>query len=1176
MRNLICSVLLLLVVGGASGSFAQPALTASVLTTPTPGSTLTGSTTTFTWSAGAGVTAYMLYVGTTAGSNNLYDSGSVGTTSATVTGLPTNAATIYATLYSAMAGGWKPAYYTYTEAGTPTPAVLTAPTPSSALTGSTATFTWSAGVGVTAYMLYLGTTAGAKNLYDSGSVNTTSATVTGLPMAGATLYATLYSAMAGGGGWKAADYTYTEGETPTPAVLTTPTPSSTLLGSNVTFEWTKGIDVGAYMLYLGTTAGSNNLYDSGSVGTTSVAVTGLPTNSATIHATLFSEMAGVEGWKPSYYTYTEAATPAPAVLTTPTPSSTLSGSSATFEWTKGTGVTAYMLYLGTTEGENNLYDSGSVGTTSATVTGLPTAGATIYATLYSAMPTGGWKPAYYTFTESGVPTQAVLTTPTPSSTLLGSNVTFEWTKGIDVTAYMLYLGTKAGSNNLYDSGSVTKTSVAVTGLPTNGATIHATLYSAMAGVAGWKPSYYTYTESEPPTPAVLTTPTPSSTLSGSSVTFEWTKGVDVAAYMLYLGTTAGANNLYDSGSVGTTSATVTGLPTAGATIHATLYSVLAGVEGWKPAYYTYTETAIPAPAVLTTPTPSSTLLGSNVTFEWTKGIEVTAYMLYLGTTAGSNNLYDSGPVGTTSVAVTGLPTNSATVYATLYSAMTGGGGWKPSYYTYTESATPTAAVLTTPTPSSTLSGSIVTFEWTKGVDVLAYMLYVGTTAGSNNLYDSGSVGTTSATVTGLPTTGATIHATLYSVLAGGEGWKPAYYTYTESEPPTPAVLTTPTPGSTLTSSTVTFNWTPGIGVSQYVLYLGTTFAGNNLYNSGQTTATSVTVSGLPVDALPMYARLYSLIGNTWSATDYTYTTPVNPLASWFSGGIAGKKIVYWGNSTVSNVFGLFTNLGANAVPGGALEGVEFRTDMLGVQSDGCGNITVTLSGPPNYKVGQWVSVWYENSTYFSEFWALPSVPVSAVNGNTFSYVYTGTPLPPQTSFTSTGGYVTGSILNFGNNGATLACMLTGCGPYPIQTVCAERPDLLIVRGPLINDVRLGATDLGLATSMEQQALQTLRTCSPNTAILLTTENSLLSTDTGQNWVVPNADAQQYTDIMHDAVTAMNEQFPNVEVVDIMSLVYGTTVQASSPLMTNQLHEDDAGAKLEIQAIIPVIGINQEN
>jgi hypothetical protein len=295
---------------------------------------------------------------------------------------------------------------------------------------------------------------------------------------------------------------------------------------------------------------------------------------------------------------------------------------------------------------------------------------------------------------------------------------------------------------------------------------------------------------------------------------------------------------------------------------------------------------------------------------------------------------------------------------------------------------------------------------------------------------------------------------------------------------------------------------------------------------------------------------------------------VNLLSTWFNGGIAGKKIIYWGNSTVAANFQLFRSLGANTVPGGALEGVEFRTDLLGVQCDAIGNVTITLSGPSNYQVGQWVSVWFANPYHVGDFW-LPSVQVSAVSGNTFSYVRTGA---PQTSFSSDWGYVTGSILNFGNNGASLAAMLAGQGPYPIQLVCTQQPDLLIMRGPLINDVRLGRTDLAEATSLEQAALQTLQQCSPQTAVLLTTENSLLSTDTGEHWVQPNADAQEYTDIMHDAVMAMNEQFPNVEVLDIMSLVYGTTVQASSAYMINQLHESDTGAALEIQAIIPVIGM----
>ncbi|MGP8173543.1 MAG: Ig-like domain repeat protein, partial [Terracidiphilus sp.] len=66
------------------------------LTTPAPGSVLTGSSVTFTWTAGRGPTAYELYLGTTGvGSNNLYYSGLTTATSASVTGLPTNGVTVY-------------------------------------------------------------------------------------------------------------------------------------------------------------------------------------------------------------------------------------------------------------------------------------------------------------------------------------------------------------------------------------------------------------------------------------------------------------------------------------------------------------------------------------------------------------------------------------------------------------------------------------------------------------------------------------------------------------------------------------------------------------------------------------------------------------------------------------------------------------------------------------------------------------------------------------------------------------------------------------------------------------------------------------------------------------------------------------------------------------------------
>ena len=89
--------------------------------------------------------------------------------------------------------------------------------------------------------------------------------------------------------------------------------------------------------------------------------------------------------------------------------------------------------------------------------------------------------------------------------------------------------------------------------------------------------------------------------------------------------------------------------------------------------------------------------------------------------------------------------------------------------------------------------------------------------------------------------------------------------------PTPAVLTTPAPGSTLSGSSVTFGWTAGTGVVDYELYLGTTGVGSrDLYDSGVTTSLSKTVSGLPTGGQTIYARLWSWNG-VWQTKDYTYT-----------------------------------------------------------------------------------------------------------------------------------------------------------------------------------------------------------------------------------------------------------------------------------------------------------------
>jgi len=376
----------------------------------------------------------------------------------------------------------------------------------------------------------------------------------------------------------------------------------------------------------------------------------------------------------------------------------------------------------------------------------------------------------------------------------------------------------------------------------------------------------------PPPAAILISPKPGSQLAGTGVTFTWTPAAGVTNYWLNLGTAASgvnAKNIYSSGSVTALTETVTGLPTNGETIYATLYSQISGV--FQPTVYTFYAYG---PAVLTAPA-AGTKLTASTTFTWTPGTGITTYWLNVGTAATSSNaknIYSSGPITTLSKTVTGIPTYGATLYVTLYSLIAG--VYQPIVYTYTASGSPVAATLTTPTPSTKLTSSSAIFTWSPGEGVTYYWFNLGTAnsgANAKNIYSSGSTTLTSANVTGLPTNGETVYATLYSHIAGA--WQPKIYTYTASGTPTPAVLTTPTPATQLTSSTVTFTWSPGNPATNYWFNIGTASSGantKNIYAGSPTTATSVTVTGLPTNGETIYATLYSYIDGAWQPIVYTY------------------------------------------------------------------------------------------------------------------------------------------------------------------------------------------------------------------------------------------------------------------------------------------------------------------
>jgi hypothetical protein len=272
-------------------------------------------------------------------------------------------------------------------------------------------------------------------------------------------------------------------------------------------------------------------------------------------------------------------------------------------------------------------------------------------------------------------------------------------------------------------------------------------------------------------------------LGTNNVGFQWSAGTNITLYELDLGTIRpGARDLYVYKGTAT-SATVPSLPANGVTVYARLYSYIKGA--WLYNDYVYTESGTLVPAVLTSPTPGlSTVLGATgVNFQWTTGTGVGLYQLNLSATipgAGDLYVYKGSATSTT---VPSIPANGAIVYARLYSKLNGEWVYDDSVYyndsVYTESGTPVAAVLTSPTPGlGTLLGtSDVSFEWTAGAGVTDYQLNLSAIApGGRDLYLYKGTAT-SATAPSLPANGVKVYARLYSKIDGA--WQFNDYVYTE-------------------------------------------------------------------------------------------------------------------------------------------------------------------------------------------------------------------------------------------------------------------------------------------------------------------------------------------------------------------------------------------------------------
>lgn len=381
----------------------------------------------------------------------------------------------------------------------------------------------------------------------------------------------------------------------------------------------------------------------------------------------------------------------------------------------------------------------------------------------------------------------------------------------------------------------------------------------LASLAGWN-------ESEP-SPAEIGNPVPGSPLASSTATFEW-NNTGAEKYWLSVGTSAGGNNIYDNDIGTNTSAVVSGLPTGGETVHARLWSKIDG-EWLYAEDCTYT--AIDTNSLtseIQSPVPGTALPSMTATFTWNDtGAE--RYWLWIGTSAGGNGIYDDDRGANTSATISGLPNSGETVYARLWSKVDG--EWVHaadcSYTAYDNS--PMITELESPITGTAFSSTTATFAW-NDTGAEKYWLWIGTTAGGNDVYNGNQKTNTSAVVSGLPDSGETVYVRLWSKV-DGEWLHAADNSYTAYDKNSQvADVQTPVPGTVLPSTTETFVWND-TGAEKYWLWIGTSAGGTGIYDDDQGTNTSAVVTGLPDSGESVYVRLWSKVNGEWLYADCVYT-----------------------------------------------------------------------------------------------------------------------------------------------------------------------------------------------------------------------------------------------------------------------------------------------------------------
>ena len=197
--------------------------------------------------------------------------------------------------------------------------------------------------------------------------------------------------------------------------------------------------------------------------------------------------------------------------------------------------------LGSTIGGTDIY-SKYVNSGSQSVE-IPLNGNPVHVRLESRID-GVWLKRDFQFdtTDGGTDPAAQLSSPTADTVLSNKLVQFQWSDGVGADSHILRVGTTFGGTDVF-SKFVTDNSQWLE-IPLSGNTLYIRLESRINGVWLKRDVLFQTTDGGTDPAAHLIAPAAETTLNSVLADFSWTDGTAVDSYILRLGTSPGATDIY--------------------------------------------------------------------------------------------------------------------------------------------------------------------------------------------------------------------------------------------------------------------------------------------------------------------------------------------------------------------------------------------------------------------------------------------------------------------------------------------------------------------------------------------------------------------------------------------------------------------------------------------------------